>query len=73
MTPQGWECPRCGTIWAPHVPKCECVPTKRVITYEPENPPVILRYEWPRPDEWRVTCESSAAEQWRRQAAFARY
>lgn len=23
---QGWECPRCGTIWGPNVAMCNCKP-----------------------------------------------
>ena len=23
----GWECPKCGTCWAPHVDSCDCKPS----------------------------------------------
>lgn len=29
ITPTGWHCPSCGTVWAPHVQRCnECSPMK---------------------------------------------
>ena len=32
MTASGWECPRCGEVYGPQVPKCtnpDCKPTRR--------------------------------------------
>lgn len=23
-TPKGWECPKCGKVWAPSIPCCDC-------------------------------------------------
>lgn len=28
MTNQGWQCPACKTVYAPHVEKCECSATQ---------------------------------------------
>jgi hypothetical protein len=33
MTAQGWECPRCGSVYGPQVTKCtnpDCKPRRRV-------------------------------------------
>lgn len=64
MTLQGWECPRCGTIWAPHIPKCDCVPTSTApsrlsIKWVPDDAPTYIRYDWPKSEDLKVTCGSS--------------
>lgn len=54
---QGWECPRCKTIHAPHVNKCDCsanaVSTSStkddmilngIIIHPPLIPPHVLKY-----------------------------
>jgi hypothetical protein len=23
-TPKGWQCPKCGKVWAPSIPCCDC-------------------------------------------------
>ena len=30
---KGWECPRCGQIWAPWITKCDCSKTHTTITW----------------------------------------
>ena len=44
---EGWKCPECKTIYAPHVDKCECMnTTKRVednpfyVTISPDLKPI---------------------------------
>lgn len=31
---QGWQCPVCKTVYAPHVDKCECVVGKLGYSYD---------------------------------------
>jgi hypothetical protein len=33
-TPQGWQCPQCRTVYAPHVPACYCATLRPVVTYD---------------------------------------
>lgn len=34
ITPQGWVCPKCGSVWAPQVLSCvRCTPTTLSPTY----------------------------------------
>ena len=28
----GWECPRCGQVWAPHIAMCSCAPPSVTIS-----------------------------------------
>ena len=30
---KGWECPRCGQIWAPWITKCDCNRSHTTITW----------------------------------------
>ena len=32
LAPQGWQCPCCKTIYAPHIPSCGCASTVSVYT-----------------------------------------
>ena len=32
-TEKGWECPRCGQIWAPWISQCNCSKNKTNITW----------------------------------------
>lgn len=41
---QGWECPRCGRIHAPHVNKCTCKRSKVTIAPPYESAAVIYTY-----------------------------
>jgi len=42
---EGWECPRCGQVWAPWVNKCTCIKTCTASSsYVPEAYTVI---SWP--------------------------
>ena len=32
LAPQGWQCPCCKTVYAPHIPSCGCATTVSVYT-----------------------------------------
>jgi hypothetical protein len=32
FVPQGWQCPCCRTVYAPHIPSCHCAGTVHVYT-----------------------------------------
>ena len=40
---QGWECPRCRTVHAPHVALCACPPPTSTST---TPPPCWVSFEW---------------------------
>lgn len=37
----GWQCPRCQTIWAPHVQSCTTCPPSQVYPWVPHNPTIF--------------------------------
>lgn len=34
---QGWQCPLCKTVYAPHVDKCECAAGERTFDFSADN------------------------------------
>lgn len=39
MTPQGWECPKCGAVFAPFIPRCVvCEPRRNYEVLDPHIP-----------------------------------
>lgn len=49
--PQPWECPRCGTINAPHASQCSCRPGRRPERWTWDDPMTWLPPTvWPLPD-----------------------
>lgn len=37
MTPQGWQCPLCKTVYAPHVDQCACASGERTFDVHADN------------------------------------
>ena len=72
---KGWECPKCGRVYAPHIPECgSCNPVATapavpnawplwaqpgIATPIPLNPPYKVGDAWPF-DRW-TTCGPGAA------------
>jgi hypothetical protein len=63
-----WECPRCHKVNAPHVDKCDCVPTginePVSIPYFPYQPYPLIPgyppiYPYPNYGEIIITCKST--------------
>jgi hypothetical protein len=52
---QGWVCPVCGTVYSPHVTKCErCRPKPCFIRPDPSTPtPAEPPFKWPN-SPWRT-------------------
>lgn len=50
--PQGWQCPVCHRVYAPHVTMCTACPpsteqtTPRTVPAEPEDPRIAVVVEW---------------------------
>lgn len=49
--PQGWICPRCSKVWAPHVDKCDC---PRVAGLRPGTIWISKDFDKPLSDEFWV-------------------
>ena len=51
ISEKGWECPRCGKIWAPWVSHCSCN-NNWSVTWTSDHVNI-------KPDDWKkyVTCE----------------
>ena len=53
---EGWECRKCGQVWAPFVRKCEDCKPKTVTTTDPypwQRVRPLGPFECPHPDPWR--------------------
>lgn len=67
---QGWICPKCGMVNAPHIPHCDCIPGPIFATMPPYHaqPNPLVTHPLGRPipttyvgdiipDPYRVTCQ----------------
>ena len=62
MTPTGWTCPKCGSVYAPLVVECHRCNRAVVRINPPESSPTTPPYEPPvGPSDWppgpQVTCD----------------
>lgn len=52
---EGWICPKCGKVWAPWMPSCDC----GMLSQFSSSPtvPVVPGTGDPLPDDHHTTCE----------------
>lgn len=63
--PVGWQCPKCGTVNAPYIARCQCSPEFQKIVYVPY--PIYPQPYYPpwNPDcpTYKVTCQTGGTNE----------
>jgi hypothetical protein len=59
LEPQGWICPKCGKIWAPHIDECpQCndnggIPIPKAPDFDPKQPEDYIHWFWWSTTPWK--------------------
>ena len=61
---KGWECPKCGRVWAPCVERCDCITLQNGTTLVPSRFGEMPAYPpWPSPSGTSISDPFTIPEQ----------